>query len=379
MDVALTEEQEMLKKAARDFLEKECPKKLVKEAAEDERGYPRELWQKMADLEWTGLSFPAEYGGAGYSFFDLILLIGEMGHACLPGPFFSTVVLGGLPILFAGDERQKKYFLSRVARGELILTLGWTETSASYDASAISAHASAKSNSYVINGTKLFVSDAHIADYIIYVARTRDSGNPEDGITLFLVDTKTPGIEFTLLKTLGWDKQCGMVFDNVKVPKANVLGQVHEGWQVLQKLMDCAAVAKCADMVGCCEAALEMSVAYAKQRVQFGKPIGSFQAIQHHCANMAIDVDCSRFITYRAAWTISEGLPATVLAAMAKAWVSEASHRVTLLAHQIHGGLGFCFDSDIHLFYRRAKAAAITFGDAAFHHRVIGRELAWTS
>lgn len=376
MDIALNEEQEMLRKAAREFLEKECPTTLVKEAAEDERGYPLELWRKMAELGWIGLIFPTEYGGAGYSFFELIILIEEMGRVCLPGPFFSTVILGGLPILFAGNEAQKKALLPEIAKGESILTLGWTEPSASYEAAAISTRASAEGDHYVMNGTKLFISDAHIADHIICVARTKDSVNPENGITLFLVDTKSPGIKFTSLKTLAWDKQCEVVFEDVKVSRANILGQVDEGWKVLQKLMEHAAVAKCADMVGCCEAALEMSVAYAKERVQFGKPIGSFQAIQHHCANMAIDVDGSKYITYEAAWMISEGLPATVLVSMAKSWVSEASHRVTLLAHQIHGGLGFCMDSDVHLFYRRAKAAALAFGDAAFHQRVVGRELA---
>lgn len=376
MDMGLNEEQEMLRKSARDFLEKECPKTLVKEMSEDEKGYTPELWQKMAGLGWMGLIFPSEYGGAGYSFFELSLLIEEMGRACLPGPFFSTVILGGLPILFAGTEEQKRDFLPKIANGETIFTLAWTESSASYEASAIATRASAEGDNYVINGTKLFTNDAQVADYIICVARTKDGTSPEDGITLFLVDAKSPGIKLAMLKTLGWDKQCEVLFENVKVPKANIIGQVDGGWQILQKVMEYAAVAKCADMVGCCEVSLEMAVDYAKERVQFGKPIGAFQAVQHHCANMAVDVDGCKYITYEAAWMLGEGLPATVLVSMAKSFVSDASHRVTLLNHQIHGGLGFCMDSDVHLYYRRTKAAAIAFGDAAFHQRVVGRELA---
>jgi len=375
MDLGFTEEQEMLRTSARDFLEKECPKTLVKELAEDEKGYTPELWQKMAELGWMGLVIPEEYSGMGMNFLDLVVLLEEMGRACLPGPFFSTVVLGGYTILEAANNAQKKELLPKIANGEAILTLALTEPTATYEASGIKLKAVAKGDGFVLNGSKLFVDNAHIADYIICVTRTKEGANPEDGITLFLVDGKSPGISTTLLKTIAGDKQCEVVFENVRVPKKNMLGELDKGWPVVQKVLEKATVALCAQMVGGAQAALDMSIAYAKERIQFGRPIGSFQAIQHYCANMATDVDGSKYITYEAAWKVSEGLPATMEVSMAKAWVSEAYRRVTLLGHQIHGGIGFCMDHDMPLYFKRAKAAEPTFGDADWHREVVAQQL----
>jgi len=375
MDIGLSEEQEILKASARDFLARECPKKLVKELDESDKGYSPELWRRMAELGWMGLVFPEECDGGGGTFLDLVVLLEEMGYNILPGPFFSTIVLGGLPILKAGSEEQKKKFLSRIARGELILTMALTEPSASYDASAIAVKASPRNSEYSINGTKLFVADANVADYLLCVTRTKETANPEEGITIFVVDAKTPGIKCTLLKTLARDKQNEVIFDNVSVAKENIVGGLDQGWPVIQDTLEKAAVAKCAEMVGGAQAALEMAVNYAKERVQFGHPIGSFQAIQHYCANMVTDVDGARYITHEAAWMLSEGLPATKEVAMAKAWVSDAYQRVTLLAHQIFGGIGFTMDHDLHLYYRRAKAGAQAFGDSDFQREIVAGKL----
>jgi len=376
MDLGFSEEQEMLRKTARDFLETECPTSLVKEMAEDEQGYTSELWSKMAELGWMGLALPEEYDGMGMSFLDLAVLLEEMGRACLPGPFFSTVVLGGLTILEAGNEEQKKELLPKIAAGETILTMALTEPSASYDPASITVKAVPDKDDYVISGTKLFVDNAHIADYLICVTRTKDGATKgEDGITLFLVDRKSPGIATTLLKTIAGDKQCEVTFDNVRVPQKNMLGEQDKGWPVVAKILQKATVAKCAEMIGGAQASLDMSVAYAKERIQFGRPIGSFQAIQHHCANMVTDVDGSRFITYQAAWMVSEGLPAVMEVSMAKAWVNEAYRRVTQLGHQIHAGIGFCMDHDMPLYFKRAKAAEPTFGSADWHREIVAREL----
>jgi alkylation response protein AidB-like acyl-CoA dehydrogenase len=375
MDLGLSEEQEMLKTSARDFLQRECPKKLVKQLDESDEGYSPELWRKMAQLGWLGLLFPEEYGGSGGSFLDLVVLLEEMGYNILPGPFFSTVVLGGSPILAAGSEEQKKELLPNIANGEAILTLALSEPSVRYDAAAVKATAEARNGEYVINGTKLFVPDANVADFLLVVARTRETANPEGGITVFLVDAKSPGLKTTLLKTLARDKQCEVVFEDVSVPKENILGELDRGWPTVQDILQKAAVAKCAEMVGGAQAALDMAVAYAKERVQFNRPIGSFQAIQHYCANMVSDVDGSRFVTYKAAWKVSEGLPATMDVAVAKAWTSGAYGRVTLLAHQIFGAIGFTMDHDLHLYYRRAKASEMMFGDGAYHRAIVAREL----
>ncbi len=367
MDFSLTEEQEMLRKAARDFLATECPKKLVREMAKDERGYPLELWQKLSEVGWLGLIIPEEYGGSGASFFDLVVLLEEMGRACLPGPFFSTVVLGGVTILETGSDEQKQELLPKLAQGKLLLTLALTEPSARYSADGIQTKAVQENGSFLIQGTKLFVPDAHVSDYLICAARTKETGIPEEGVTLFLVDAKSPGINCTLLETVVGDKQCEVTFDNVKVPRQNILGKLNEGWSVLEKVLEKATVAQCAEMVGGAKQVLEMTVDYAKQRVVFGHPIGSFEAIQFNCADMLIDIDGCSFITYEAAWRLSEGLPATQEVAMAKAWASEKFRRVATISHQIHGAIGFCEDHDLPLYFKRAKTWEVNFGDANFH------------
>ncbi len=375
MDFGLSEEQEMLKTSARDFLQKECPKKLVKQLDESDEGYSPELWRKMAELGWMGLPFPEKYGGGGGSFLDLVVLLETMGYNIVPGPFFSTVVLGGMVILAGGSEEQKKRLLSEVASGKLILGLALTEPDAKYEAASIKTTAALRDGKYIINGTKLFVLDANVADYLLCVAKTKSTSKPENGLTIFLVNSKAPGIKCTLLETLARDKQCEVVFENVAVPKENILGGLNRGWQIIQDILQKAIVAKCAEMVGGAQAALDMAVAYAKERVQFNRPIGSFQAIQHYCANMVSDVDGSRFVTYKAAWKVSEGLSATIDVAVAKAWTGAAYSRVTLLAHQIFGAVGFTMDHDLHLYYRRAKAGEIIFGDGAFQRTIVAREL----
>jgi alkylation response protein AidB-like acyl-CoA dehydrogenase len=367
MDFSLTEEQEMLRKSARDFLTTECPKSLVREMAKDEKGYPSQLWQKMGEMGWMGLNIPEEYGGEGASFFDLVVLIEEMGRACLPGPFFSTAVLGGLTILEAGNEEQKKEFLPKLADGKLLLTLALTEPSAIYTADGIQTKAIQKGKGFLIRGTKLFVPDAHISDYLICAARTKEAEIPEDGITLFLVDPKSPGVSCTLLKTIAGDKQCEVIFDNVNVPGRNILGNLNEGWIILHKVLEKAVVAQCAEMLGGAKQVLEMTVEYAKQRMAFGHHIGSFQAIQHYCANMLVDVDGCSLVVYNVAWRLSEALPAAREVAMAKALINEGFKRIAALGIQIHGAIGFTEDHDLPLYFKRAKAWEINLGDTNFH------------
>jgi alkylation response protein AidB-like acyl-CoA dehydrogenase len=372
MKLNLTEEQEMIKKTACDFLSDKCPKTFVKQMEESETGYSRELWQEMAELGWMGLAFPEKYGGGDMNFLDLAVLLEEIGRACLSGPFFSTVVLGGSPILDLGNEEQKQEYLPKLIRGEKIFTLALTEPGyQNYDASSVTVEATPDDGNYIINGTKLFIPDAHIADYLICVAKTK----PENGITIFLADAKNPRINCTVLKTVAGDKLCEVVFDQMPVPKANILGQLNQGWGAVQKTIERAAVGKCCEIVGNIQRVLEMTVDYAKERKQFDRPIGSFQIIQHYCADMAIDIDGARFSTYQAAWMLSEGLPCTKEVAIAKAWIGEASQRVVALAHQIHGAIGVTIEHDLHFYTRRAKAAELAFGDADFYREVVAREM----
>ncbi|RLC94157.1 MAG: acyl-CoA dehydrogenase [Chloroflexi bacterium] len=374
MDLDLSEDQKMLRTAARDFLEKECTKQHVRDMEQDENGYSPELWSKMVQLGWMGLPFPESYGGGGWGFLDLVLLLEEMGRVCLPGPFLPTVVLSGLPILAAGSEEQKQELLPQVCQGK-IFTLALTEPEGSYEAASIQTTATTDGGDYVISGTKLFVPDAHVADWLLCVARTSEGGSDSKGLSVFLVDARTEGMACTVLPTIASDKQCEVVFDRVRVPARNVIGGVDQGWPVVQKALQWAAVAKCAEMVGAGEYVLEISAAYARERVQFDRPIGSFQAIQHHCANMRIDVDAMRYLTYEAAWLLTEGLPADREVSMAKAWVSEAIGRVTRLGHQIHGGVGYIMDHDMQLYFRRGEAAKALFGNAVFHRELIACQL----
>ena len=372
MKLTLTEEQEMLKKTARDFLADKCSKTFVNQMEESETGYSRELWQEMAELGWMGLAFPEKYGGGDMSFLDLAVLLEEMGRACLPGPFFSTVILGGLSILDLGSEEQKQEYLPKLIRGEKIFTLALTEPGyQNYDASSVTVEAIPGDGNYIINGTKLFVPDAHIADYLLCVARTK----PENGVAIFLADAKNPRINYTILKTIAGDKLCEVVFDQLPVPRANILGRLNQGWSAVKKIIQQAAVGKCCETVGNIQQVLEMTVDYAKERKQFDRPIGSFQVIQHYCADMATDVDGARFSTYQAAWMLSEGLPCTKEVAIAKVWIGEASQRVFALAHQIHGAIGVTIEHDLHYYTRRAKAAELAFGDANFYRDVVAREM----
>ena len=374
MDLGLSEEQELLKNSARDFLEKEVQESYVREMEEDERGYSNEVWKKMADLGWQGLMIPEDQGGAGFGFLDLIVLIEEFGRALVPGPFISTMI-GATAIMEGGSDQQKSDVLSRVASGDTIMTLALTEPSARFDAEGVALKAEKSGDGYTLNGTKLFVPDAHVADQMVVVARTGGSG--EQGISLFLVDRSTQGVATEVLKTIASDKQCEVRFENVKVPAANLIGAEGQGWEIMQRVIRKATCMEMAYLVGLAQMDFEISVNYAKERVQFGRPIGSFQAIQHKAADMVTDVDGARFIMYRAAWSVAENEPdADLQVSMAKAWVSDATRRVVAHGQQIHGGIGFTKDYKIQLYFRRQKRGELMYGDGDFHREKVADALA---
>ncbi len=375
MDFEFAESQKILGRTARDFLERECPKTLVREMETDNKGDSPQLQRKMADLGWFGLVFPEEYGGGGGSFMDLLVLLEEMGRALLPGPFFSTVVLGGLPILEIGSEEQKRMLLPKIAEGKINLTLALTEPDSRYSFDSIRVKAIKDKNEYAINGIKLFVPYAHMADFIICAAKTNEKAPAGEGISLFIVDSKSSGITCNVLETIAMDKQCEVIFENTRVPKENLLGESGQGWAYLEKLLQKATVALCAQMVGGAQQVLDMTVDYAKQRVLFGRPMGSFQIIQSHCVEMLALLEDSRLLTYEAGWKLSQGLPCAREVSMAKARASEAYQTITTLGHQIHGGVGYAVEHDMGLYFRRAKSAEVSFGDADFHREKIAIEL----
>ena len=369
MDFQLTEEQEMLKQVTRDFFSKELPKTLIEEMSEDPRGYSPDLWGRMAELGWMGLIVPEQYGGFGGDSMDLVVFMEEAGRACLQGPFSCTSVLSASTIVEAGNEQQKRQFLPSIARGDSIVTLALAEPGTTNSPDSLEVEARTVDGGYAVTGTKLFVPFAHIADFIICVARTGG------GVSLFLVDGKAQGLGRELLPTISGDKQCEVTFNEVWVPQSDLLGEVDRGWVYLENVLSRAAVATCAQMLGGAQRVLEMTVEYAKERVQFGKPIGAQQAVQHHCANMAIDVDASRYITYQAAWMLSRGLPCRKELSMAKAWVNEAYQRVTSLGHQVHGAIAWQKDHSMHLFIKQAMLGKVSFGDTSYHEEIIAAEM----
>lgn len=373
MNFGLTEEQVILKKAARDFLEKECPRSMVRQMATDKKGYSSQLWGKMAELGWLGLAFPTRYGGENGTFLDLVVLLEEMGRALVPSPFFATVVLGGLYMLEAGSEEQKEEFLPGLAKGDTIITLALTEPGSGYDAVSIAVEAIPHQNDYLINGTKLFVPNAHIADYLLCVTRTKKVVNPEEGITTYIMDSDTPGITCTQLSTIGRDHQCEVSFKNALASKQRILGDMDNGWKDMEKILQKATVVLCVDMNAAAQQVLDMTVNYAKERVQFGRPIGSSTAIQHHCANMTVSLEASRSLAYEAAWRISQGLSCAREVSMAKSWASECYTQITQLGVLIHGGLGISEEHDLPLYYRHAKASEIILGNSDSHREKIAK------
>ncbi|MCP4756140.1 MAG: acyl-CoA/acyl-ACP dehydrogenase [Proteobacteria bacterium] len=372
MDYDLSQEQNILKESAHKLLAKECTSEHVRQMVEDERGFSPELWDKMAELGWMSLLVPEEYGGSGVSFLDLAVLLSEMGYYCLPGPFFSTVVQAGMAVLEAGNEAQKAEILPEIAEGKRKATLAWIEEDYSYSPDGIRLVAEPEDDQAVLTGTKLFVPDAQVADTIICAART---GDDDTDVSLFLVEAGSPGITIDPLDTLAGDKQCAVTFDKVRIPKSNLLGEFNRAWPVLEKVLLKAAVAKSAEMAGGAERIMEMVVPYAKGRKQFGRPVGAFQAVQHHCADMLTFEDTITFMVYQAAWRIQAGLPFEQEASICKAWVSDAYRKLVALGHQVIGGVGFMEEYDLQLYFKRAKAAEQMFGDADYHRELVAREM----
>jgi len=373
MDLRFTEAQEILRKSTRDFLTTECPKTLVRELEKSEKGYSPELWKKIAELGWTGLVVPEQYEGVGYTFQDLTVLLEEVGRNILPSPLIPTVI-SSYSVIEGGTEEQKKEFLPKIASGNLILTLAMLEAEGTFDASGIALKATAKGEDFILNGTKLFVEMAHVSNYMVCVARTKD-GTTDKGITLFLVDTKSPGIHIEVIPTIAADKLCEVRFENVTVPKKNMLGKLDAGWTLVESMMRKGAIAKSVEAVGAMQTCIDMTVAYSKERVQYERPIGAFQALQHLMANMFTSMQTARYLVYQAAWMESEGQPSAKEASLAKAYVNEAYKDVAQWAIRLHGGIATSYDHDIPLYYRRSLAASTSFGGTDFHRELVAEKI----
>lgn len=374
MDFAFSEEQEMLRASAREFLAKECSPKVVRRLMESKDGYDANLWKKIADLGWTALGIPEQYGGVG-TFLDLVVVLEEAGRALLPGPFFSTMGLAVPALIEAGTEAQKKEVLGAIAQGSARATLALTEPSGRWDGNSITLAARQSGGGWQLDGVKLFVPDAQTADYMVVAARTRGEG--EEGITLFLIKGRPKGMTVSSLDTLDMTRRWSEVkFENAQLSTDAVMGVPDKAWPALKRALDWATAALCAEMVGGVQKVLETSTEYAKTRQQFGKPIGVYQAVSHKLADMLVLSESGRSATYYAGWAVDADAPDRSLAcSMAKAYVSDAYRKVAGEGIQVHGGIGFTWEHDMHLYFKRAKSSEVTLGDATYHRELVAQAL----
>ncbi|WP_109527466.1 acyl-CoA dehydrogenase family protein [Nocardia aurea] len=369
MSFTLTEELVELRRTVRGFFEKVSPEATVRQLMETENGFDVGVWKQMADqLGLHQLAVPEEFGGAGYTFVELGLVLEEAGRALVCTPFFSTVVLATNVVLFSADEQAKKEILPGLAAGEKTATLAFTEESGRWDEAGITMRATDTGSGWTLTGEKTFVLDGHTADLVFVAART------DVGVSLFVVDGDTSGLTRSPMSTLDLTRKQAHL-DFAEVP-ARLIGSEGSGGTVLAQVLDLAAVALAAEAVGGAQRCLDMAVEYAKTRVQFGRPIGSFQAIKHKCADLLIEVESARSAAYHALWAAAEDstqLP--VAAAMAKSYCAEAFTHAATENIQIHGGIGFTWEHPAHLYFRRAKSTELMLGDPAYHRELLVQRL----
>ncbi len=371
MDFAFSAEQEMLRDTTRRFLTDKADSAVVREIMESEEGFDAGLWTDIADQGWLAMHIPEADGGAGFSYLELVVLMEEMGAALFPSPFFSTVVLGANALLVGGSEAQRKELLPEVAAGERRLALAQLEESGRWDESGIEMQAVADGDDFVLTGTKMYVVDGHTAHSLVVAART------PSGVSLFVVDGEASGVTRSRLETMDMTrKQARVTFEGVRVPNSSMIGTEGSGWETLTKVTDLASVALAAECVGGAQRCLDMSVEYAKVRVQFGRPIGSFQAVKHKCADMLVQLESARSAAYYAGWAASEDNDELgVVAPLAKSYCSEAYFFCASENIQIHGGIGFTWEHDAHLYFKRAKTSELLLGTPAHHRSLLADRL----
>jgi len=368
VNFAFSEEQEELRRIVRQFLETKSPETEVRRLMDTTEGYDPAVWSQMAEqLGLQGLIVPEEFGGSGFSFIELVVVLEEMGRALLCAPYFSTVFATNV-LLHSGDDAAKKAILPGIASGETIATVAFTEANGRWDEEGITSTATASGDGYTIDGEKMFVLDGHVADTIIVAAKTAN------GTSLFSVAGDAAGLERTALSTMDQTrKQAKLAFSGTP---ATLIGTEGDGWNVLNKVLDLAAVALAAEQVGGAQRCLDASVEYAKERVQFGRPIGSFQAIKHKCADMLLEVESSKSAAYYAGWCAAElndELPS--VASLAKSYCSEAYFHCAAENIQIHGGIGFTWEHPAHLYFKRAKSSELLFGDPTYHRELLAQRI----
>ena len=377
MEFAFSQDQDELRRAARRFLEVASSEERVRAAMETEQGYDSATWEQLSEeLAWTALTIPEEYGGLGMSYLDLHPLMEEMGRALLCSPFFSTICLGANALLLGGNGVQKERHLPGIAAGETTATLAYAEKNGQLDAAGIEATCSRTAAGYILRGTKSYVLDGHTADLLIVAARTENSEGAE-GVSLFLVPGDADGVKRAWLPTMDQTRRLASVeLNDVLVPPDALVGEEGRGWALCERTLDLARIALAAEQVGAAEMCLDMSVEYAKVRKQFGRPIGSFQAIKHKCADMLMMIESARSAAFYASALAGQGeRDLEEAASSAKAFCSDAFFHCAAENIQIHGGIGFTWEHAAHMYFKRAKAAEILFGAPSFHRERVAKRM----
>jgi len=369
MNFAFSDEQEELRAAVRRFLAEKSPETEVRRLMDTTEGYDPAVWSQMADqLGLQSLTIPEEFGGSGFTYVELLVVLEEMGAALLCAPFFSSVALAANALLTSGDDESKKAYLPGIALGETIATLAITEDNGRWDFGGIELAAAKKGDGWTLNGHKMYVIDGHTANLMVVAART------PAGVTLFAVQDDAPGLTRTPLPTMDQTrKQARLEFSDAPAALIGTDGGAEAG---LSKTLDLAAVALAAEQVGGAQHVLDASVEYAKTRIQFGRPIGSFQAIKHKCADMLLEVESAKSAAYYAAWAAAEDsdeLP--VVASLAKSYCSEAYFHAAAENIQIHGGIGFTWEHPAHLYFKRAKSSELLLGDPSYHRELLAQRI----
>jgi alkylation response protein AidB-like acyl-CoA dehydrogenase len=374
MDTLLSEEEELIKRGAREFFEAECPPSLARAMEHDDLGYAPELWRKLADLGWLGLALPERHGGQGLPLTHLGLFLEELGRAIAPVPFHSTITTA-LTIARDGSEQQRERILPRVARGELILTWAFTEHDPRLIPEAVRMRAEPEEGGFVLEGSKLFVENWRAARHCLVACRTAEASSANEGLSLFLVDTNAEGITETPLSTIAKDRQSQVEFRGVRVPREHLVGELNEGWSVAEPMLDRATALLCAQLLGASRRHAEFATEYAKNRVAFGRPIGAFQSIAHICADMLIWVDGGDLLTFEALWRMDQGLPAWIEVSQAKAFCNERCLEIGRLANMIHGGIAFIEEFNLNLWFRRIAGMTMRLGTSLEHRARLARSL----
>ena len=374
MDILPSEEEQMLKNVAREFLEAEISTAMVREMELDELGYPPALWKQMADLGWLGLALPEQYGGQELPLTYLGLIMQEAGRVLAPVPLHSTMV-AALTIAEAGSDQQKQDILPAVSDGGMVLTWGIAERDPRLIPEAMTLQAVADGDGWVLNGTKMFVDNFVVAQRCLVAARTAPASKSDQGISLFLVDTNGTGVNQTALTTLAKDKQSRVDFKDHQVDASALVGVLNHGWPIVEAMLDRATALLCCQMTGAARKDAEMAIEYAKNRVAFGRPIGSFQSVQHMLADMLLHVDGGEMLTFEALWKMDEGLSASVEVSQAKAFCNEKCESVVRTSQVIHGGIGFMMEFDLHLWFRRVTSWTMRLGTTYDHRARIASAL----